>query len=229
MKLSDFGISKELSSTDSMSNTAIGTFRYMSPERLMGERYDASGDIWAVGLILIELHTGSYPFQAFCSTPVDLLDVLELNSIRGHTLSMSKGMGALVGLMLSIDPRGRRPAQDLVANEWFVGERVSALEDAQQILKLYLNEQGVAGSVGDACGASSSDSFDTGIAGAAALGVNSKLLPKAKYNRTLEDSLMAMSVSADSDRQVDESESKGEAGRYKGNKDDYDDDEKYYK
>jgi len=36
---------------------------YMSPERREGEKYSFEGDIWSLGIIMIELVTGSYPFK----------------------------------------------------------------------------------------------------------------------------------------------------------------------
>ena len=43
--------------------TMIGTTSYMSPEQLRGEPADHRSDIFAVGLLLFELLTGSRPFQ----------------------------------------------------------------------------------------------------------------------------------------------------------------------
>jgi len=40
----------------------VGTMPYMSPERMEGEKYSFEADIWSLGIILIELITGSYPF-----------------------------------------------------------------------------------------------------------------------------------------------------------------------
>ena len=37
---------------------------YMSPERLRGNRYTYTTDIWAFGMILLELQRGRYPFEA---------------------------------------------------------------------------------------------------------------------------------------------------------------------
>lgn len=60
-----------------MSSTSVGSFRYMSPERLLGEQYDASGDIWSVGIMMVQLWTKRYPFEDNISTPIDLLTELE--------------------------------------------------------------------------------------------------------------------------------------------------------
>jgi serine/threonine protein kinase len=46
-----------------MNRTMIGTTRYMSPERLRGETYARSSDVWGVGLLLLELIRGDSPFE----------------------------------------------------------------------------------------------------------------------------------------------------------------------
>jgi mitogen-activated protein kinase kinase len=45
-----------------MANTFVGTQAYMSPERMEGEQYNYEGDIWSVGIVLVELMTGKFPF-----------------------------------------------------------------------------------------------------------------------------------------------------------------------
>lgn len=72
-----------------MSNTAVGTFKYMSPERLLGQTYDKSGDIWSLGIMIIELWTKSYPFQECASSPIDLISELENVDIGEGMLIMS--------------------------------------------------------------------------------------------------------------------------------------------
>lgn len=46
-----------------MAGTFVGTVNYMSPERMEGEKYNFEGDIWSLGLIMIEMATGQYPFK----------------------------------------------------------------------------------------------------------------------------------------------------------------------
>jgi serine/threonine protein kinase len=45
-----------------MANTFVGTQAYMSPERMEGEQYSYEGDIWSLGIVLVELMTGKFPF-----------------------------------------------------------------------------------------------------------------------------------------------------------------------
>ncbi|CAN0396971.1 unnamed protein product, partial [Hapterophycus canaliculatus] len=41
----------------------VGTAVYMSPERLQGEPYGPSADVWSLGLSLLTLVIGKYPLE----------------------------------------------------------------------------------------------------------------------------------------------------------------------
>eukprot|EP00913_Durusdinium_trenchii_P018646 g17521.t1 len=62
VKLTDFGIAKDLDKTIAMAGTFVGTVTYMSPERCLGNDYSFASDIWSVGMVIFELSTGRYPF-----------------------------------------------------------------------------------------------------------------------------------------------------------------------
>eukprot|EP01029_Cantina_marsupialis_P002339 TRINITY_DN1215_c0_g2_i1.p1 TRINITY_DN1215_c0_g2~~TRINITY_DN1215_c0_g2_i1.p1 ORF type:complete len:661 (-),score=214.10 TRINITY_DN1215_c0_g2_i1:233-2215(-) len=64
VKISDFGIVKELGGSMDKANTFVGTLLYMSPERVAGESYDCSSDIWSFGLAMITLATGVFPLKS---------------------------------------------------------------------------------------------------------------------------------------------------------------------
>ncbi|CAH9088088.1 unnamed protein product [Cuscuta europaea] len=66
VKIADFGVSKMMRRTLDPCNSFVGTCAYMSPERFdpetYGANYDAyAGDIWSLGLTLMELYTGHFP------------------------------------------------------------------------------------------------------------------------------------------------------------------------
>jgi serine/threonine-protein kinase len=66
-KLLDFGIAK-VSGADGQNNltrtgTIFGTPFYMSPEQALGQAVDHRADIYAMGVIMYEVFTGSIPFQ----------------------------------------------------------------------------------------------------------------------------------------------------------------------
>ena len=64
LKLGDFGISRELSSTNAKAQTACGTPYFMPPEVCLGKPYDHKADVWAVGVILYEMITLKKPFES---------------------------------------------------------------------------------------------------------------------------------------------------------------------
>ncbi|WP_437967095.1 protein kinase [Sorangium sp. So ce260] len=70
-KILDFGISKLLGEELTGTGNALGTPSYMAPEQMVSARnVDARADIWALGVVLYKLVTGTVPFRA--STPSEL-------------------------------------------------------------------------------------------------------------------------------------------------------------
>ena len=61
--LTDFGISKQLSSQSTATEQVVGTLDYMAPERIRGERADGRTDQYALACVLYECLTGTPPFR----------------------------------------------------------------------------------------------------------------------------------------------------------------------
>eukprot|EP01062_Namystynia_karyoxenos_P038046 TRINITY_DN27660_c0_g1_i1.p1 TRINITY_DN27660_c0_g1~~TRINITY_DN27660_c0_g1_i1.p1 ORF type:complete len:1178 (+),score=275.83 TRINITY_DN27660_c0_g1_i1:76-3609(+) len=62
-RIADFGASAQLAAVSVVTpGTAAGTPRYMAPEQALGRAITAS-DIWALGLMVCELHSGSVPYS----------------------------------------------------------------------------------------------------------------------------------------------------------------------
>lgn len=136
MKLSDFGISRELdfNSTVGMTNTYRGSVRYMSPERLRGENYDSTGDVWSVGVTVLELWLKRYPFRN-TETPISLLGEIERTDFRRlfKGLNMSEHMQQCLLEMLDLNPYRRLHSADLINMSWFEYCNSNTLTSAQQV------------------------------------------------------------------------------------------------
>lgn len=77
IKLCDFGESIEL--VNSTAKSLVGTMGYMAPERIDGKPYDIRADVWSLGITLVELATGHFPYDLSLSqrqamTPVSFSD-----------------------------------------------------------------------------------------------------------------------------------------------------------
>ena len=64
VKLVDFGLARLTDVTLTAPALVRGTFAYMAPELLRGEPADARTDLWALGVVLYEMLTGTRPFRA---------------------------------------------------------------------------------------------------------------------------------------------------------------------
>lgn len=69
IKLCDFGVATE--TVNSVADTFVGTSTYMAPERIQGGAYTVRSDVWSVGLTVMELAIGRFPFDSADSQPGD--------------------------------------------------------------------------------------------------------------------------------------------------------------
>jgi serine/threonine-protein kinase len=63
-KISDFGCARLTDAERSRSGQLIGTLAYMAPEQILGASVDGRCDLYALGVVVMQLLTGRLPFEA---------------------------------------------------------------------------------------------------------------------------------------------------------------------
>ncbi len=78
IKVTDFGIarfSKNTTKSMTMTNKAIGSVHYISPEQARGESTDAKSDLYSLGVMMYEMLTGKLPFDADNAVSVAIMQL----------------------------------------------------------------------------------------------------------------------------------------------------------
>ena len=63
VKVADFGIACLANAGQTLTQEALGSVHYISPEQARGDRIDARSDIYSAGVVLFEMLTGRLPFE----------------------------------------------------------------------------------------------------------------------------------------------------------------------
>jgi len=104
--LLDYGIVRRMKEMET-SATIIGTRPYMSPEQVNGKS-ERRSDIWALGIVLYEMYTGSLPFSG--NTEIALMQNIlnvEPPSPRSYSPTLSAQMESALIKSLRKRPQGR--------------------------------------------------------------------------------------------------------------------------
>lgn len=75
VKVADFGIARITDSQRTMTQEALGSVHYISPEQARGSVIDARSDLYSAGVVLYEMLTGTLPYQGDSPVAVALQHV----------------------------------------------------------------------------------------------------------------------------------------------------------
>lgn len=86
LMLSDFGLSKKLSSENELLSTRCGSEDYVSPELLLGMKYDGKqNDCWSLGVVLYTMLESRLPFDPL---PFETVNTNSRKSKPSHRIAM---------------------------------------------------------------------------------------------------------------------------------------------
>lgn len=120
VKITDFGVSAMLASSVGQRNTFVGTYNYMSPERISGSTYDYKSDIWSLGLVILECAIGRFPYiqseeQLGAPSFYELLDAIVRSPVPSAPADQfSPEFCSFVSACIQKDPIDRSSALDLL-------------------------------------------------------------------------------------------------------------------
>jgi len=138
-KLSDFGVSGHLVDA-SKCHSWVGTVTYMSPERIQGEPYEYTADVWSFALTVVECALGRFPYNPPDESRRlvfwDLLDIVVKDPVPclRPELAVSDEFDNFVALGLNKDPSGRMLTKNMIAHPWIFGR--DRREDKRRIAAL---------------------------------------------------------------------------------------------
>ena len=109
IKVADFGIAKlPNAETVTMTDKAIGTVYYISPEQASGKKIDPRSDIYSLGVVMYEMATGKLPFVADSPVSVALMQVNNQPRPPREILpSVPPGVEAMILTAMEKDPDKR--------------------------------------------------------------------------------------------------------------------------
>jgi serine/threonine-protein kinase len=108
VKVTDFGIARAGASEITQTGSIMGTARYLSPEQAQGEAVGPRSDLYAVGILLYELLTGTVPFEGESVVAIALRHLSEPPRPPSTLVSsISPHLDAIVLRALAKDPDQR--------------------------------------------------------------------------------------------------------------------------
>ncbi|XP_008795499.1 mitogen-activated protein kinase kinase 1-like isoform X1 [Phoenix dactylifera] len=122
VKITDFGVSAVLANSMGQRDTFVGTYNYMSPERISGSSYDYKSDIWSLGLVILECAIGRFPYipseqEEGCLSFYELLEaIVDQPPPSAPSDQFSPEFCSFISACVQKDPRERMSSLELLSH-----------------------------------------------------------------------------------------------------------------
>jgi serine/threonine protein kinase len=132
VKLADFGILREMTASEELVSTFIGTLFYMSPERVAGKPYSYASDIWSFGMTVMTVAMGHFPYGEKCAYFELMNKLQEEEPPQLPAAHFSEAARIFFGLVLRKDPSERPSAEELLQHPWLVSQKAAQRAHQQE-------------------------------------------------------------------------------------------------
>lgn len=108
VKVTDFGIARIMSKSNTLTKEALGSVHYISPEQAKGGRVDNRSDIYSLGVVMYEMMTGRPPFDG--DSPVSVaIQHISGGAAMPSTLNpnIPGGLEQIIMKAMALDPNQR--------------------------------------------------------------------------------------------------------------------------
>ena len=109
IKITDFGIAMALNATQlTQTNSVMGSVHYLPPEQASGKSATVKSDIYALGILMYELITGSVPFKGDNAVEIALKHMKDkIPSVRKQDPSIPQSVENIILRATAKNPRNR--------------------------------------------------------------------------------------------------------------------------
>ena len=118
VKVADFGIACLANASQTLTQEALGSVHYISPEQARGDRIDARSDIYSAGVVLYEMLTGRLPFEGDSAVSVA---IQHLSSVplapRDIDPDIPEPLELICMKAMNSDPDKRYPSADAMLED----------------------------------------------------------------------------------------------------------------
>ena len=117
IKVTDFGIAKlPNAETVTVTDKAIGTVYYISPEQASGQVIDRRSDLYSLGVMMYEMATGELPFTADTPVTVAMMQINDTAKAPSEiNQNIPKGLEQIIGIAMEKNPLHRyQSAEDML-------------------------------------------------------------------------------------------------------------------
>ena len=119
LKIMDFGIARlSTANQHTVTDKAIGSVHYISPEQVRGKESDARSDIYSIGIMMYEMLTGTLPFVSDTAVSVAMKQVSDIAKKPSEIVdTIPKGLEQIVMKAIEKRPADRyQTAEEMIAD-----------------------------------------------------------------------------------------------------------------